>query len=190
MTALTDAQMRAIAEAATQGGWFAGSLIESDCDTGMLIVSIGPYDLSDRPGRKHHYEDTLAEVWSNPNDVEDDGEQAVANAHHIATFDPPTVLALLDERDELRALIGDNDLIPQGEHAKVLDRLAKAEARVVHLNRINAIYSAALVSIQRGDSGPTTMDDLGYSFEEDAQRIARHAFAHAALATPDVGEAM
>ena len=93
---LTDNELRAIAEAATPGPWFPGRPIVSDSDGEMLIVSVGPQDLSDRPNKSHHYEDTLLEVWSNPNDVDDDGERAIANARHIATFDPPTIIALLD----------------------------------------------------------------------------------------------
>jgi hypothetical protein len=53
----------------TPGPWFAGDPIEDD--SGMLIVSVGGLDLSDRPGRRHHYEDTICEVWDNPNNAGD-----------------------------------------------------------------------------------------------------------------------
>lgn len=65
--------LRKVAEAATAGPWVQGYLNEVWAGGKAPIVNWQGFDDSDR-GRAEHF----------------------ANAAHIATFDPPTVLALLD----------------------------------------------------------------------------------------------
>jgi hypothetical protein len=72
--------IKALDAAATQGVWFAGPLTTNDDD--QRFISVGPYDLSDRPNNDHHYEDTILEVWDNPNN---DGEPE-ANAALIVAL--------------------------------------------------------------------------------------------------------
>jgi len=68
-------KLRAVAEAATQGKWWRYSDVSEVVRCGQKV-------------------DGLA------------GEpvEGAANATHIATFDPPTVLQLLDDLDEARAI--------------------------------------------------------------------------------------
>lgn len=61
----------------TPGPWFAGGLV-GDGEQGRSI-SVGPFDVSDKPS-PCHYEDTICEVWDNPNIAED----AAGNARLIA----------------------------------------------------------------------------------------------------------
>ncbi len=70
---MTHDEMRAIAEAATQAKWQA-----VDLDGGWYVGS-------PRPGNFARIDDVMAYC----------GAKTPANARHIATFDPPTVLALL-----------------------------------------------------------------------------------------------
>jgi hypothetical protein len=84
MTDLTE--LRRIAEAATPGPWFQGRdgrHYESDLD---VYSEREPSDTS---------HDIATHIWS------------VADAAHIATFDPPTVLALLDRLERAEKAIAD-----------------------------------------------------------------------------------
>lgn len=92
MTPEAKAALRRAAEEATPGRWFAGRKVEDGPDS--AVISIGPYDLSNRPNKPSHYEDTIAEVWAF-GEHEHDGE---ANAAFIALCDPQTIIGLLDNQ--------------------------------------------------------------------------------------------
>lgn len=91
--------LREIATAATQGPWRVeagttliwGACSQDDTTTYGMGYPIAEARVSPSNPR-----------WA-PGPSADEGE---ANASHIATFDPPTVVAMLDEIDRLRALIG------------------------------------------------------------------------------------
>lgn len=78
-------------EAWTPGPWFAGRLVLADPDDEFGTISIGQQDISDRPNKDAHFEDTICEVWQNPNLAED----AEANARLIAAA--PELLEALED---------------------------------------------------------------------------------------------
>ena len=90
MTDLDLTKLREIAEAATDGPWESSVVkVEPDADDalrGMGVIRSG-----------------IGIVFMSANGP----EILVSDATHIATFDPPTVLALLDEIEELRAALGE-----------------------------------------------------------------------------------
>jgi hypothetical protein len=97
------AELRAAAEAATPGPWFAGPLKPEDHYGAPGGVSVGPFDLAERYGRRAdytpdtfncHHEDQIALVSGCNHDAE-------ANAAFIALANPETINALLSERDAL-----------------------------------------------------------------------------------------
>jgi hypothetical protein len=76
----------------TPGPWFAGKLVKSDEDYDFGTVSVGPYDLSDRLHKDCHYEDTICEVWQNPNLAEDAEDNARLIAQAPALYEAATNL--------------------------------------------------------------------------------------------------
>lgn len=104
MTTPDTEALRRVAKAATPGPWRCeeGSTSYPECDDRDFWAAVlSPY------GREIV---TLQERYSLK---ADDRRDYDFDAHHIATFDPPTVLALLDERDaaanrisELEARVG------------------------------------------------------------------------------------
>lgn len=81
MTAERLAELRRIAEAATPGPW----RISDDGPADRFVIASAD--------REHIAETTQGGSFTN---------EDLANAHHISTFDPPTVLALLNEIERLR----------------------------------------------------------------------------------------
>lgn len=79
-------ELRKVAEAATPGPWTVDGHVGSEYDD--LVVA--PY-----PGGEPGWVVGVAETETSPE-----------GATHIATFDPPTVLALLDRVAELEAVVG------------------------------------------------------------------------------------
>src|SRR5690606_26615746 len=75
------AELRRIAEAATPGPW----RISGDGPVDRFVIA--------STERDHIAETTRGGSFTN---------EDLANAYHIATFDPPTVLALLNEIERLR----------------------------------------------------------------------------------------
>lgn len=98
-------RLRQVAEAATPGRWLrdgSSDVFSGGCGcTGELVATSRP-DMGQLPT-----------------------EAQSANALHIATFDPPTVLALLDVADTARrAMYGPaHDTRPTDDLADALDRL-------------------------------------------------------------------
>ena len=137
MTALTDAQMRAIAEEATAGPWRSV-----------------PWHIEEGPPAVRVPDGWLLCSTAGEND-----------ARHIATFDPPTVIALLDAK-------------------------AKAEARVVDLQLALDVALSWLTPYEPGDSravsdGFVAMAAIACNLDDvESSRV----ILRAALATPDVGE--
>jgi hypothetical protein len=79
----------------TPGPWFAGVLTGEEPEG--QVISIGPFSFKGRPNRDHHYEDTICEVWDNPNLA----EGAEANAALIAAA-PDMFKALVEAKNLLR----------------------------------------------------------------------------------------
>lgn len=77
------AELRRIAEAATPGPW----RISDDGPADRFVIASAD--------RGH-----IAETTQGDSFTED-----LANAHHIATFDPPTVLAMLDRIEALEYMV-------------------------------------------------------------------------------------
>ena len=75
-------ELRRIAEAATPGPWWVDGWEVRTKDGDRFIASIAPAFRGDHPD---------ASCW-----------ELDANIRHIATFNPPTVLAMLDEIERLR----------------------------------------------------------------------------------------
>ena len=92
MTDINLNELRGIAEAATPGEWEAG-------DIWVFTDPVYPDDnrLSDVLGMKYADEDR-ARI---------ERERGLRNATHIATFDPPTVLALLSRLEAAEKVIAD-----------------------------------------------------------------------------------
>ena len=85
------AWLREVAEAATAGEWMAAS--DNKRKDGIALVGIA--SLRGQGGRG------CIAVLAGSGDAINDRH---ANAQHIAAFDPPTALALLDEIERLRAV--------------------------------------------------------------------------------------
>jgi hypothetical protein len=81
----------------TPGPWFAGRLIMSDDVEDFGTVSVGQRPVTDKPSPAH-YEDTLCDVWQNPN-IGNDGQ---ADANLIAAA--PDLYEALKEYMECVAL--------------------------------------------------------------------------------------
>lgn len=77
--------------------WFAGPVTSDDYDND--IVSIGPYDLLDRPLRQHHYEDTICEVWGAEHDAHQNAAYIVeaCNAYPTLTARVAALTAALHQ---------------------------------------------------------------------------------------------
>jgi len=113
--------LRRVAEAATPGPWFqsgspwfsTGSVVlagSPDPHVGLVVTDTEPWE----GARAEAQEDNPGIALADPDD----------DAAFIATFDPPTVLALLDERDaaanrisELEARVG----VLEGAMSKIAD---------------------------------------------------------------------
>lgn len=80
-------KLREIAEAATPGPWACGMTTFGDPQEGPTHACVRVEN---------------ADWWDNIAVIEGSAEGDL-NMAHIAAFDPPTVLALLDEIEELRA---------------------------------------------------------------------------------------
>ena len=148
MTDLDLAELRRIAEAATPGPW--GAVIAK------YGSEVGEYTGAHIPG--------VAEVFI----TEHDGDRPPleeSDAEHIAAFDPPTALALIDriealeaERDGYRALSRNHnaDAVAQRERAE------RAEARLARVTDDSPLAWAD----RHGDVWVFPLGtDLGYSFE-------------------------
>ena len=79
-----------LAEKANLSIWFAGPLCGEE---EHRMISVGGYNLSDRPLREHHYEDTILEVWDNPNNTSDVEATAALLCELINNL--PTILSAL-----------------------------------------------------------------------------------------------
>lgn len=79
------------------GLWFAGDLVG---DEDQQVVSIGGYDLSDRPAKDHHYEDTILEVWDNGN-IEGNAVDTAALLCELVNNLPVIIKALRNDSSEL-----------------------------------------------------------------------------------------
>lgn len=169
MTPERIAELRAIAEAATPGHW--GATVEDEwCNwihnhAGADVVSLEWYDPSD------------AEVCIRG-----------ADATHIAAFDPPMVLGLLDEVERLRKLQG---IHGAHQHCRALaDVLREDNAK---LEADNARLRGALADLLKGgahdgdcDNGYRDDDGVWHSYREACSihmtsYVARRADARAAL---------
>mgnify|MGYP001389431823 CR=1 FL=1 len=121
MTDLTPerlAELRRIAEAATPGPWRVnkyGSIGAGELGIDPVIANVEPF-------------------WSKE-EREKYGDHG-DNARHIATFDPPTVLALLDEIERL-----------EHEVMHLRDFLAESEAKASRLRQRYEILRAAVKGV-------------------------------------------
>lgn len=96
MTDLDYPELRRIAEAATPGPWEVLA-----CDSGVSYRALNASVITARSG-----DEVAVADWVGEYDDPHAGEGC--DARHIAAFDPPTALALLDDVERLRA---DRDLI-------------------------------------------------------------------------------
>lgn len=104
-------QMRSIAAAATQGAWVLDPRGEGDHGSLTLIRA------------SHAYQGmAIATTWAQQKKGRLDRNEA--NAAHIATFDPPTILALLGRLEEVEV-----GLLDISNPIRVVQRRADEEGR-------------------------------------------------------------
>jgi len=116
-TTVSDAisRARAIAAAATPGPWGADSIGYAEDDV-RVQVTCGAWDLA------------LIDESAPPELRDTSVEQRIADAAHVATFDPPTVSAMLDVIEAAEGWFEDDDQTPGhavAEKKNVLDALAR-----------------------------------------------------------------
>lgn len=90
-------RLEKLAEAAETGPWFTSNL---DGDEDHQVISIGGYDLSERPAKNHHYEDTILEVWDNGNVAGNATDTAALLAELVNNL-PTIIKALRNDSSEL-----------------------------------------------------------------------------------------
>lgn len=78
-------KLRELIASATPGPWFAGGEVADDNGV-TTCVSIGPYDVIDKP-LAHHVEDTIAEAWNGEHDAESNAALIVALVNHAEAID-------------------------------------------------------------------------------------------------------
>lgn len=128
-------RLREIAGKATQGEWPAATWYGS-MDGGF--AAIGPHHLtpdgeSDEPGG-------VAET------------RALADARHIAAFNPPTALALLDRLEAAEKAVDEcllRDEFNKGQREKAIARIDALEAEVVKLRAVADAVPAVIAEADR-----------------------------------------
>lgn len=85
--------MNAISNQATPRPWFAGSYDEDD-DDDFSTISIGPFDLTNRP-LQDHVEEVICHVYENPN----------LGIDRIAEANAALIVAAVNSYDESRKLL-------------------------------------------------------------------------------------
>ena len=108
-------KLRKTAAAATPGPWGADSIGYAEDDV-RVQVTCGAWDLA------------MIDASAPPELRDTSVEQRIADAAHIATFDPPTVLAMLDVIEAAEGWLGDDDQTPGhavGEKKNVRTALAR-----------------------------------------------------------------
>ena len=139
MTELDLNKLREIAEAATPGPWEAGMTTFGDPRDGATHACVRVADA--------HWTDHLV--------VSEGCAEADRNMAHIATFDPPTVLALIDELEQLHRWKREAKQVLKG-----LGNLAKvADAPLGH-----PIIESAIDEIERLRGVVEQVRDLAESY--------------------------
>jgi hypothetical protein len=135
MVVVNTAELRKIAEAATPGPWYE---VVNDM-IGGLAVSPNNKPCSQLDTRNG--EGTVADLLN-----------ADADATHIATFDPPTILALLDVVEAART-------IPLAALGRCGESTIAALARLEALPDNPLREDEAELELERREAGATTADD-------------------------------
>ena len=91
-------ELRKVAEAATPGPWEVQHREGLDWLSSSPHINSGDHEPGSTVRRAGAGDSAWGSTWPHRN--------ARADATHIATFDPPTVLALLDRVAELEAVVG------------------------------------------------------------------------------------